>query len=107
MQLKLSAARPFLRLRLRHSDVVSRHAYCIRNLHANSPTKRLENKPWKHGVSCLLAPVVKYSCRIPLPRFIPRGPLRHIPSTLLAFAILLIALPALAAEGGEVYLTQI
>ena len=43
MQLKLSAARPFLRLRLRHSDVVSRHAYCIRNLHANSPTKRLEN----------------------------------------------------------------
>ena len=42
---------------------------------------------------------MKYSCRIPLPSFIPRGPLRHLPcKLLLAFAFLLFTLPSFAAE---------
>ena len=39
--------------------------------------------------------------RIPLPRFIPRGPLRHIHcKLLLAFAFLLFTLPLSATERG-------
>ena len=44
---------------------------------------------------------MKYSCRIPLHSFIPRGPLRHLPcKLLLAFAFLLFTLPSFAAERG-------
>ena len=47
---------------------------------------------------------MEYSCRIPLPRFIPRGPLRRIPSKLLlAFAALLFSTALSAGEVATSY----
>ena len=58
--------------------------------------------PFPRKASCLLPHFVEYSCRIALPRFIPRGPMRHLPcKLLLAFAALLFTLPAFAAEHGN------